>query len=311
MRNISSKTTTLRRARAVGCVRAAPQSIRRLEANDLPKKDVLIVARVAAITAAKRTSDLIPYCHPLPIDSVDVDFTVSEDRIDIAVTVTATWKTGVEMEALSAVSVAALTIYDMLKPIDTALVIDAVKLEEKRGGKSDFERRVPPKFTAAVIVTSDDTHAGRREDKSGRLIVERLKAYGIEPDYVVLPDEEVMISQKLRELVERDVDVVLTTGGTGLGPRDRTPQTLHALLDYEIPGFGEQMRTFGRTKTPLADLSRSLAGVLASTLVVAVPGSVAGATESLEAIEPLLEHALETLGGHTQHVAAEGESEAG
>jgi cyclic pyranopterin phosphate synthase len=300
MRNISSKTTTLRRARAVGCVRAAPESIRRLEANDLPKKDVLTVARVAAITAAKRTSDLIPYCHPLPIDSVDVDFAVSADRIDIAVTVTATWKTGVEMEALSAVSVAALTIYDMLKPIDTGLVIDAVKLEEKRGGKSDFARRVPPKFSAAVIVTSDDTHAGRREDKSGRIIVERLKAYGIEPDYGVLPDEEALISQKLRDLVERDVDLVLTTGGTGLGPRDVTVEATRRVIEREVPGIVEAARAFGQSRTPYAMLSRGVAGVARRTLIVNLPGSSTGADETMCAIFPAILHAHGILrgGGH-------------
>jgi cyclic pyranopterin phosphate synthase len=300
MKSISSKTTTLRRARAVGCVRTAPESIRRLEANDLPKKDVLVVARVAAIAAAKRTSDLIPYCHPLPIDSVDVEFAVSDDRIDIAVTVEATWKTGVEMEALSAVSVAALTIYDMLKPVDTGLVIDAVKLEEKRGGKSDFQRRVPPKFKAAVIVTSDDTHAGRREDKSGRLIVELLQSYGIEPDYAVLPDEEALISQKLRELVEHDVDLILTSGGTGLGPRDVTVEATRRVVEREVPGIVEAARAFGQSRTPYAMLSRGIAGVAHRTLIVNLPGSSAGAQETMSAVFPAVLHAHGILrgGGH-------------
>lgn len=300
MKNISSKTTTLRRARAVGCVRAAPESIRRLEANDLPKKDVLIVARVAAIAAAKKTWVLIPYCHPLPIDSVDVDFTVGEDRIDIVATVEATWKTGVEMEALSAVSVAALTIYDMLKPIDQDLAVDAVKLEEKRGGKSDFHRRVPPKFTAAVIVTSDDTHAGRREDKSGRLVAGRLQAYGIDPDYTVLPDEEALISQKLREFVERDVDLVLTAGGTGLGPRDVTVEATRRVIEREVPGIVEAARAFGQSRTPYAMLSRGIAGVARRTLIVNLPGSSAGAQETMSAIFPAILHAHGILrgGGH-------------
>jgi molybdenum cofactor synthesis domain-containing protein len=119
-----------------------------------------------------------------------------------------------------------------------------------------------------------------------------------------VPDDEEQIARTVAVAVDRHV-LVLTTGGTGLGPRDRTPQTLHALLDYEIPGFGEQMRSAGRTSTPLADLSRSLAGVLDRTLVVAVPGSPRGALESLAAIEPLLDHALETLAGQTAHAAAD------
>ena len=115
-----------------------------------------------------------------------------------------------------------------------------------------------------------------------------------------MPDDPDDIATAVTEVSER-VDLIISTGGTGLGPRDRTPQTLHGLLDYEIPGFGEQMRAYGRTQTPMADLSRSMAGALGSTLVVATPGSRGGSLDSLSAIEPILEHALETLGGHTQH----------
>jgi len=156
---------------------------------------------------------------------------------------------------------------------------------------------------ALVLTVSDGVAAGTRDDASGDALVARLTTLGFVVEREVVPDEMERIAVALTEAA-RSCLLVVSTGGTGLGPRDRTPQTLHALLDYEIPGFGEQMRAYGRTKTPLADLSRSLAGVLASTLVVAVPGSVSGATESLAAIEPLLEHALETLGGHTQHVVS-------
>jgi cyclic pyranopterin phosphate synthase len=157
---VTPKTTTLRRATASSCLRASPATIERIRSNNLPKKDVLVVARVAAIMAAKKTSEIIPYCHPLPVDSIDVEFSIADDRVDISATVEAIWKTGVEMEALTAASVAALTIYDMLKPIDKDLEIVATRLEEKRGGKSEFSRRAPKGFRAAVIVTSDSTHQG-------------------------------------------------------------------------------------------------------------------------------------------------------
>ena len=261
MKSITSKTTTLRKATASGCVRAKPETIQRMQANELPKKDVLIVARVAGVTAAKKTPDLIPYCHPLPIDLVEIDFEVGEDRIDIRASVEAIWKTGVEMEALAAVSVATLTIYDMLKPIDKEIVIDAVKLDEKRGGKSDYNKRVPPKFKAAVIVTSDDTSAGRRVDKSGKLIMERLEAYGITPEYEVLPDEEGLIAQKLRALADANVDLILTTGGTGLGPRDVTVEATRRVIEREVPGIVEAARVYGQSRTPYAMLSRGIAGV--------------------------------------------------
>ena len=158
--------------------------------------------------------------------------------------------------------------------------------------------------SALVLTISDGVHAGTRDDASGEALAARLTKMGFVVEREVVPDEMEKIAWAVTDAA-RDHRLIVSTGGTGLGPRDRTPQTLHALLDYEIVGFGEQMRAFGRTKTPLADLSRSLAGVLGSTLVIAVPGSVSGATESLEAVEPLLDHALETLGGHTEHKDAE------
>jgi molybdenum cofactor synthesis domain-containing protein len=153
---------------------------------------------------------------------------------------------------------------------------------------------------ALVLTISDGVQAGTRDDASGDALEARLKALGFEVDRAGVADEMEEIAGVVTNAA-RDYALIVSTGGTGLGPRDRTPQTLHALLDYEIAGFGEQMRAFGRTKTPMADLSRSMGGVLGSTLVIAVPGSVSGATESLQAVEPLIEHALETLGGHTEH----------
>jgi molybdenum cofactor synthesis domain-containing protein len=153
---------------------------------------------------------------------------------------------------------------------------------------------------ALVLTVSDGVSAGTRDDASGDALAARLSELGFETQRVVVPDDMERIAAAVMD-ASRSMRLVVSTGGTGLGPRDRTPQTLHALLDYEIAGFGEQMRAFGRTKTPLADLSRSLAGVLGSTLVIALPGSVSGATDSLHAVEPLLDHALETLGGRTEH----------
>ena len=153
---------------------------------------------------------------------------------------------------------------------------------------------------ALVVTISDGVAGGERDDESGRVLAERLTALGHAVSRVTVPDDSEQIARAV-SLGADASDLVVTTGGTGLGPRDRTPQTLHALLDYEIPGFGEQMRAAGRRSTPLADLSRSLAGVLGRSLVVAVPGSPRGALESLAAIEPMLEHALDTLAGHTAH----------
>ncbi len=156
---------------------------------------------------------------------------------------------------------------------------------------------------ALVLTISDGVAAGTRVDESGQALAERLSEIGFTVERASVPDEPQEIAGVVAQASER-FDLVVSTGGTGLGPRDRTPQTLRGLLDYEIPGFGEQMRAFGRGKTAMADLSRSLGGVLGSALVIATPGSRGGALDSLAAIEPIIDHALETLGGRTQHADA-------
>jgi molybdenum cofactor biosynthesis protein MoaC len=297
MKSVTHKTTTLRRAVAFARLKASPETIRRVVANDVPKKDVLAVSRVAGISAAKKTSELIPFCHPLPIDSVDVSFDIKDDHIDVTASVEATWKTGVEMEALTAVSLAALTLYDMLKPIDTNLEIEMVRLKEKRGGKTDFTERLPKAIKAAVIVTSDGTFAGNREDRSGKVIKERLESYGIRPSYDILPDEEEQIVSALRKLCEDGVDLILTTGGTGLGPRDVTVEATRQVIEREVPGIVEAGRAYGQGRTPHAMLSRGLAGMCGTTLIVNLPGSSRGAEESMNAIFPGILHAFGMIEG--------------
>jgi molybdenum cofactor synthesis domain-containing protein len=133
------------------------------------------------------------------------------------------------------------------------------------------------------------------------MLAERLAAFGYQVERGVVPDEPAAIAGAVRDGIGRGHRLVVTTGGTGLGPRDRTPEAIRPLLDLEIPGFGEAMRAQGRAGTPLADLSRSFAGVIGQALVVCVPGSPGGAIESLGAVQAMLAHALETLGGQTQH----------
>lgn len=143
MVDVGAKGVSQRRAKATGKVRMAPETLRKILDKEFAKGDVLEVARLAGIQAAKRTWEMIPLCHLLPLEGVKVDFMASPpDTLDIAAEVSCTGKTGVEMEALVAVSVAALTIYDMAKAVDRGMVIDQVRLEEKSGGRSgEFKRR--------------------------------------------------------------------------------------------------------------------------------------------------------------------------
>ena len=141
MVDVGDKAVTRRRAVARGSITMAPATSSAIVAGTLPKGDVLATARIAGIQAAKRTSDLIPLCHPLMLTSVSVDLTVSDGRVDIEAVVETTGQTGVEMEALTACSVAALTLYDMCKSVDKDMVIGELALWQKSGGRSgDYQR---------------------------------------------------------------------------------------------------------------------------------------------------------------------------
>ncbi len=144
MRDVSAKTVTRRTATAQATLRAHPETIRTIAHGRLPKGDPLPVAKVAAIMAAKNTSQIIPYCHPLPVEHLGVEFAIEHDAIRVTTNVVSHYKTGVEMEALTAAAVAALSIYDMAKMIDPAMAIEQVILLEKTGGKSDFNRPEGP-----------------------------------------------------------------------------------------------------------------------------------------------------------------------
>jgi cyclic pyranopterin monophosphate synthase len=191
MRDISDKIKTLRVATAQAILKASPDTIMAIREHTVPKGDPLPVAKVAAVQAAKNCSQIIPYC-PLPIDFVGVDFQLHDTFIEVKATVKAIYKTGVEMEALAAASVAVLTLYDMLKMLDESMEIGSVRLLSKKGGKSDFRSghdNIRKSIRTAVVVMSDSIAAGRKEDSSGKLIVERLKQEGIEVgDYQVIPD---------------------------------------------------------------------------------------------------------------------------
>lgn len=293
-----NKIETLRTAVAESIITMNAETLRRVKEKTTPKGDVLELARTAGVLAAKKTPELIPYCHPLPLDGVKVDFEFLENGIRVKALVKTIWKTGVEMEALTAAAIAALTIYDMCKPIDKEMEIIMTRLTEKSGGKSDFKEKIPKDLRAAVIVTSDGTAKGIREDKSGKIIRERLASLGIENiEYVVLPDEKEQIKKELLALSEKGFRLIVTTGGTGLGPRDLTVEATREVIDREVTGVAEAMRQFGQKRTPYAMLSRGLVGLKGPTLIINLPGSSRGTLESLDAIFPAVLHSYKMMGG--------------
>jgi cyclic pyranopterin phosphate synthase len=305
MVDVGSKPVTARRAAAEAIVRLRPEVLATLVDGGGPKGDAFVTARLAGIGAAKRTADLIPLCHPLPLDRVDVDLTpdAAAGTVAIRAEVAATARTGVEMEALTAASVAALTLYDMAKALQRDIVIESVRLLEKSGGRSgDFVAgaAVEAATHEAVVVTcSNRSAAGERDDASGPALVAALGAAGfdVDPEAVVVRDDETEIAAQLARLADAGHRLILTTGGTGLTPTDVTPAATRRVIDREAPGLAELMRAAGMESTPMAALSRGVVGTRGRTLIANLPGSPKGASESLKALLPILRHALDQLAG--------------
>jgi molybdenum cofactor biosynthesis protein MoaC len=299
MVNITAKSHTHRRATAQALVKVgSPATIQAVLERKVPKGDVLEVARTAGLFAAKRTADMIPDCHPLPVEYTSITYETDAQSIRILVEIQTIYKTGVEVEAMHAASVVALTIYDMLKPIDSEISIEQIRLVEKKGGKSDYTWRSAKGIRPAVIVCSDSIAAGKKDDAAGLAIAAKLKQLNLEvQEYTVVPDETEIIHTKVSSLHQQGFNLIILTGGTGLSPRDVTPEALEPLLEKRIPGIEEAIRAYGQQRTPYSMLSRSVAGLIGETLVLALPGSTRGAAESMDAIFPQILHLFRVMQG--------------
>ncbi|MDF1578963.1 MAG: bifunctional molybdenum cofactor biosynthesis protein MoaC/MoaB [Desulfurivibrionaceae bacterium] len=299
MIDVSPKFHTLRYARAEGFLYGRPEVLRRVFEKTVPKGDVAEVARAAGIAAAKRCSEQIVFCHPVPLDWVEVGLEEHEKGIRVTAEVRAVWKTGVEVEAITAVTGALLNAYDMLKPLDQELSFGKVRVVKKKGGKSDFSDSFPVPVKTAILVMSDSTHAGKREDKSGKVIAEFLDSQPVKVGcYEILPDDRELIASRLKKLADAEgFQLVFTTGGTGLGPRDVTPEATLTVLDRTVPGIVEAIRKHGKERTPYAMLSRGEAGLRGQCLIINLPGSSKGALESLQALFPGLLHIYPMMEG--------------
>ncbi|MBS4072977.1 MAG: bifunctional molybdenum cofactor biosynthesis protein MoaC/MoaB [Algoriphagus sp.] len=299
MVNITHKSNTLRKAIAQAIVKVSlPETIQSIQNRTVPKGDVLECARVAGLFAAKRTADMIPDCHPLPVEFTAVSYDVGEMEVTIFVEIHTIYKTGVEVEAMHAASVVALTMYDMLKPIDKGVSIEQIKLVEKKGGKSDRKKDLEQTLKAAVIVCSDSISAGKKEDRAGLVIKSKLEKVGVlVPVYQIIPDEKDQIQQVCLKQAKDKMNLVIFTGGTGLSPRDVTPEALEEILERRIPGIEEAIRNYGQQRTPYAMLSRSVAGLIGDSLVLGLPGSTNGASESMDAVFPAILHIFKVMEG--------------
>ncbi len=317
MADISRKALTRRQAITMGRIYVGEVGFIHIKNETLPKGDVLKLAEIAGVQGAKNCWQQIPMCHPLLLDHVAIYLELEPKTHSVVAyaIVSTTAKTGVEMEALAAVNAALLTLYDLTKPVNPALSIGDIRLLVKKGGKKDvwvhpdgipekLQDLLPTKnntplanITAAVITMSDRASKGEYEDRSGKILTEKLEFYGATvKDYKILPDDEIALKTHVLSLINT-VDVIFTTGGTGLAPRDITPDTVAKIADYEVAGIGELLRSSAANHVPTTWLSRSNAYVIKQTLVVCLPGSTGAVKDGIETLKELLPHAI----GHVQN----------
>lgn len=319
MIDVGGKAATRRIAVARGAIHVGPRAFAMIESRALPKGDALLLAEIAGIQGAKNAAASILLCHPLPLDHVSLRHELDKEASAIIVfcKVSAFARTGVEMEAMAGVQAALLTIYDLTKMVETDLTLGDSFLLAKLGGKSglylsprgvpDWLRQelgldAPPPLrgvSAAVVTLSDRAAEGVYEDRSGPVLRRLLEEAGADVKAAtIIPDEREIIAQTL-DRIARDLSpqLIVTTGGTGVAPRDVTPEAIADLAPRLVPGLGEFLRQDGSRFTRHSWSSRSLAAVLGSTLIVALPGNPKAVREGFEALLPLLPHLLDTIAG--------------
>lgn len=296
MVNITHKSNTLRIAIATATINVSkPETIVAIQERKVPKGDVFEFSRAAGLLGVKKTSDVIPDCHPLPVEFTAITYEIIGLTVVISVEVHTIYKTGVEVEAMHGAAVTALTMYDMLKPIDKGVEISLIRLEKKSGGKSDLNM-LEKGLKCAVVVCSDRVSKALMEDTAGKAIVKKLEKFGIDTaKYQVIPDEFDEIQSLVKTLTSENYDLIIFTGGTGLSSRDVTVDAVLPLIERPIDGIMETARRYGQERMPYAMLSRGVAGLIGTTLVITAPGSQKGASETIDALFPQVLHLFKVI----------------
>lgn len=296
MVDITYKNHTLRKAIASAIVSVSKEStIEAINNNEVPKGNIFEFSRAAGLLAIKKTYEVIPDCHPLPVEYSKISHKINGLEIVITVEVHTIYKTGVEVEAMHGASIVALTMYDMLKPIDKGVEIKNIKLISKSGGKSDNENYSGLK--ACIIVCSDSVSKGDNTDTSGEKAKELLEKMSLViTEKCIIPDDFELI-QKYAKEKSLSNDLLLFIGGTGLSFKDITPDALQPLIEREIPGIEEAARRYGQDRMPYAMLSRGVAGFIGNALVITTPGSPNGVKETIQALFPQVLHVFKIKEG--------------
>ncbi len=299
MVDITHKVSSLRKAIAQAVLKVSKQeTIDAIQNKLVPKGDVFEFSRAAGLLAVKKTSDVIPDCHPLPVEYTSITHAIDGLTILIRVEVHTIYRTGVEVEAMHGAAITALTMYDMLKPIDKKIEISDIRLVSKKGGKSQYTDFPTETLQCAVVVCSDSVAAGTKQDFAGKAVIKILQENGLNTSsYTIIPDDFDTIQNKAKELSTGGLNILIFTGGTGLYKRDVTPQAIEPLIDRHIPGIMEAARSYGQERTPYAMLSRGVSGFINNTLVLTLPGSTRGAEETMDALFPYIIHIFHVAEG--------------
>ncbi|MBK6896508.1 MAG: bifunctional molybdenum cofactor biosynthesis protein MoaC/MoaB [Alphaproteobacteria bacterium] len=315
MIDVGRKRPTRRRAVACGTIRMNAEAFNAIRTGSLPKGNVLALAEAAGIAGAKKTPDLIPMCHTLPLDQVTIHCDLDADyhAVTVYAQAAAFAKTGVEMEALAGVNAALLTIWDLTKGTDPSLLIEGVRLLVKTGGKSGtwvnpegipdwLVGQLPdPHFlkgkSASILVMSDRASAGTYKDESGAILKVLLEQAGANLlSQTLIPDQKDDISASILNICQKEKpDLLLTSGGTGPGPKDVTPDALCVICDRVLEGLGDVLRSESLYFTDTAWLSRTTAGMVGATLVIALPGSPKAVQECWDVLSPFIGDALDKI----------------
>ncbi|MCK5893356.1 MAG: bifunctional molybdenum cofactor biosynthesis protein MoaC/MoaB [Endozoicomonadaceae bacterium] len=312
MADVGEKPTSKRRAIACGSIFMGEDAYKAVLEKTLPKGDVLKAAELVGITGAKQTALLLPLCHPLPLDKVGLGFSFDEAKGEIIVRceVSVVARTGVEMEALMGVNSALLCLYDLIKPVDPALRLDNIRLELKEGGKKgiwvhpeadkswhDASKQVACfGESAGIIVLSDRASKGEYEDLAGPTLQTLLEKRGVENIHCeIIPDNAEALKNTLYHYAEKNIGLILTSGGTGPNRRDITSKTVESMADKVLIGIGEALRQQGRQFTKTTWLSNSLGARIKNSLVITLPGNPKSIAESFPVLDDLVPTVLKLI----------------
>lgn len=315
--DISLKSISYRRACVFGSIYLGKDVFFLIKNKKIDKGDPLVLAEIAGINAAKNTANLILLCHQINIENVFLDVSLNEstNSVDIYSIVFAHSKTGVEMEAMTSVVIALLTIYDLTKKFNPFIYINDVKLLFKDGGENGLVigslNNLPNNFkkyflekeiyfndiSVLIIIISDRASLGRYEDLSGKFLADFFISKNAKfLEKIIIPDDKFILLNVLKNIIDmKSPNIIITSGGTGISERDITIDVVNNLCYKIIPGLGEFLRIKGSVYSDNSWLSRSMAGIYKKTLIVCLPGRPSAVLECSNFLSKLLLHAVSII----------------